>query len=82
MKGQIRIQFDISTGQMMLDAPLSNQAEKDMTIRLLAAAIPIAVNYQASAIIMPPGAHANGNGKPKITPAVVPPDAPIPETEN
>jgi hypothetical protein len=72
MRGIIRIQFDTDNGQVMVDAPLSNQVEKDMTVKVIAAAIPIVVNYQPGLIMTPPGAR---NGKP-IIPTVVPPTPP------
>ncbi len=68
----IRVMFDPATGQVQVHAPLSNQMEKDLSVKVLAAAITIVVNYQVSPILRPAG-H-NGNGKLHV----VPPTAPAP----
>ena len=66
MIGKIIIEFNTDSGQIMLNAPLSNQQEKDLSIKVLAAAIPIAVHYQQSPILKPAG--MNGLSKPPIVP--------------
>lgn len=53
MIGTIRVEFDTDTGRIMIDAPLTNQAQKDLTVKVLAAAIPIVVDYKESVIIDP-----------------------------
>jgi hypothetical protein len=67
MIGRIQIEFNTETGQIMLNAPLDNQAQKDMTVKVLAAAIPIAVQYESSPILKP-----TGNGKPLVLPKTPP----------
>ncbi len=68
-QGQIVINYSIKDGQLRLElhAPLASQGAKELTVKVLANAIPNALNYQDT-IIKPAGA----NGKlPPITPAVV-----------
>lgn len=67
MTGNIRIEFDTDTGKLMLHAPLDNQEQKDITAKVLAAAIPIAINYVKPAIILKP------NGVDKLTTPPPPP---------
>lgn len=69
MTGKIEIQYDATNGQMIIYAPMSNQIEKDQSLRVLAAAIQSIVNYKESAIIKPSG---NGAGIPPI-PQIPPP---------
>ena len=68
MRGIIRVEFEVETGKVMLNAPLANQAEKDTTIKVLCAAINIAVAYQEPSAIIRPNAPTApklpGNGKP------------------
>lgn len=63
MIGQIKIEFNSDTGQIMLNAPLDTQEQKNLTIKVLAAAIPIVIQYEKSPIIKP-----TPNGKPLIVP--------------
>jgi hypothetical protein len=65
MIGKIQIEFNTDTGQIMLNAPLDNQEQKDLTVKVLAASIPIAVAYEKSPILKP-----NGNGRPHIIPPI------------
>lgn len=67
MTGTIRIEFDTETGKILLDAPLNNQQQKDLTVKVLAASIPIVVNYEQS-IILKPTPNGNGASKPPIIP--------------
>lgn len=55
MNGVIRIEFQIVDGnlKLALGAPLQDQAQRDMTVKILASAIPIAINYHSSPIIKP-----------------------------
>lgn len=55
MNGVIRIEFQIIDGNLRiaLTAPLQDQAQRDLTVKVLANAIPIAINFQPSLLIKP-----------------------------
>lgn len=59
--GTIKIEFTIQDGnlRLMLNAPLETLEQRNLTVQILAQAIPIAVNFQPSIIQRP-------NGSPKI----------------
>lgn len=67
MNGIVRIEFQIIDGQLrlMVHGPMANDAEKSVTIQVLAQAIPIVLNYQHSLLIKP-------NGEPKLTTPPIP----------
>ena len=58
MNGVVRIEFQIEGGQLklMVNAPMENQEQKNLTVQILAQAIPIVCNYQPSILIKPNGA--------------------------
>lgn len=66
MKGQVTINFDLQTGKMAVYGPMETQDQKDMTIKILSAAINIVTDYKYNALIKP-----NGDSKP-ITPVKAP----------
>ena len=55
MNGVIRIEFQIVDQQLrlMVHGPMKNEAEKSLTIQVLAQAIPIVLNYDPSPILKP-----------------------------
>lgn len=55
MTGQVRIEFDMNTGRVSVYGPMENQAQKDLTVKVLAAAMGIVIDYQPSAITKPNG---------------------------
>lgn len=69
MNGVIKIEYAIVGGQLQigLTAPLQDQAQRDLTCKILASAISIAINYQPSPLIKP-----TLNGHPHTGPAAPP----------
>lgn len=66
MNIKIRVELDSETNQLMVYAPMSSQAEKDTSAKILAEAIKIIINQPLSVIIRP-------NGDPKLPTPPVPP---------
>ena len=75
MIASIQIQKNIENGQVNIAAPMNNQAEKDMSIKMLSEAIVAVVNYKPSAIINP-SLIGNGNGNGNGTGHIKPPPPP------
>ena len=63
MKGSIRIDFDQETGKVAIYGPMQNQNEKNLTIKVLVAAVGLVTDYQPSPLIKP-----TPNGAPIISP--------------
>lgn len=66
MNGVIRIEFQIENEQLklMVHGPMKDEAEKHLTVQVLAQSIPIVLNYQTSLLIKP-----NGDQKLSVPPA-------------
>ncbi len=63
---KIEIIYDTATLQMMVGAPMSDQAQKDRTILMLISAIKMVVDFKQSVIVsakaLPNGVIPFGNG--------------------
>lgn len=58
MRGIIQIEFNADKGQILgitMNAPLNSQDEKELVIKVLAACMPIALDFHETSIIKPNG---------------------------
>lgn len=47
---KIEVIYNVESGQMLVGAPMQDQAQKDRTVRMLLSAIKIVVDFQPSVI--------------------------------